>query len=109
MTKFAPRRALSLFEMLAALTVIGTLAALIITRFGGVSSDAKSRACESNRRNIEVQCRLWYRTKGTWPASNLSDISADSNYLPAGIPVCPVDGSAYSFSSATGKITGHAH
>jgi hypothetical protein len=103
------RNGLSLLQLIAASTLIGIFAVVVLARFGTTSADAKSRACLANRRNIEVQCRLWYRTKGVWPVNTLSDLGADANYLPAGMPTCPVDGSAYSFDSASGTVTGHAH
>jgi prepilin-type N-terminal cleavage/methylation domain-containing protein len=103
------RRGLSLLELVAAVTILLILAVIVLPRFGSSSSSAKSWACEANRRNIEVQARLWYRTKGTWPASNLSDIGGNSAFFPEGIPGCPVNGSAYSLDGGTHQITGHNH
>jgi prepilin-type N-terminal cleavage/methylation domain-containing protein len=103
------RRGYSLLELIAAITILLILAVIVLPRFGSSTANAKSRGCEANRRNIEVQARLWYRTKGSWPATNLSDMGANTSYLPEGIPTCPVDGSAYTLSSTTHQITGHSH
>src|SRR4051812_9569769 len=103
------RRGLSLLQLVMAITILAILVVIVLPRFGSSAINAKSRGCEANRRNIEVQARLWYRTKGAWPATNLSDMGANTSYLPEGIPTCPVDGSAYTLSSTTHQITGHSH
>lgn len=103
------RHGLTLLELIAAITILLILAVIVLPRFGSASSNAKSRACEANRRNLEVQARLWQRTKGSWPAANLSDIGANTSFLPEGLPTCPVDGSAYTLDGTTHQVTGHAH
>jgi general secretion pathway protein G len=103
------RRGLTLLQLVAAITTLLILAVIVLPRFGAASAGAKSRTCESNRRNLEVQARLWHRTKGSWPASNLSDMGANTSFLPEGLPVCPVDGSAYTLDATTHQISGHAH
>jgi competence protein ComGC len=96
-------------ELVAAITILLILAVIVLPRFGSAAANAKSRGCEANRRNLEVQARLWNRTKGSWPASNLSDLGANKSFLPEGLPVCPVDGSAYTLDASTHRISGHAH
>jgi general secretion pathway protein G len=103
------RGGFSLLELVMTVIILAVIAAIVLPRFGTSSADAKSRGCEANRRNIEVQARLWYRTKGSWPATNLSDIGANSSYLPEGLPTCPVDSSTYTIDATTHKITGHNH
>lgn len=103
------RKAMSLLELFVAVTLLGIIAAIIVPRLGSQGRQAKRGACDVNRGNIEVQCQLWYRTKGVWPAANLSDIGANSDYFPEGLPVCPVDGRAYTFNSATQQTVAHGH
>jgi general secretion pathway protein G len=103
------RRGLSLLQLVAAITILLVLAVIVLPRFGASTANAKGQACAANCRNLEVQARLWYRTKGTWPATNLSDIGANTSFLPEGVPTCPVDGSAYTLSGTTHQITGHNH
>jgi type II secretory pathway pseudopilin PulG len=103
------RNGWSLGEALAVVMIVGVLAAMILPRFTGTSANTRRQACETQRRNLEVQVRLWHRTKGVWPANDLSDIAADSAFLPEGLPVCPVDGSAYVLDPSTHVITGHTH
>ncbi|MBM3999563.1 MAG: prepilin-type N-terminal cleavage/methylation domain-containing protein [Planctomycetes bacterium] len=105
----ARRSAFSLMEMLAVVTILGVLAALIVPRFTGQAKAARKNACDVNRGNIEVQCQLWYRNKGAWPAAALSDIGADPKYFPDRIPACPVDSTAYTIDRSTGRVVGHSH
>lgn len=100
---------LTLLEIVAAVVIVSVLALMILPRLTSNSSSAKSRGCETNRRNVEVQARLWYRTKGSWPANNLSDIGASTTFFPSGVPTCPVDGSTYTLDASTHRVSGHSH
>ena len=100
---------ISLLEMVAALTIVGILAVIIIPRFTNQSLNAKRNACFVNKNNIEVQCQLWLRQKNAFPAANLSDIGGNTSYFPEGLPVCPVDGSAYTVNTTTQRVNGHTH
>ena len=44
-----------------------------------------------NKATINAAVERWYVEKGTWPANNLSDIGADTNYFPDGLPTNPVE------------------
>ena len=100
---------ISLLELLAALVLIGIIAAIVLPRFATQSSTAKENSCLVNTHNIEVQCQLWLRQKGTMPAADLSDIGANSDYFPDGLPSCPVDGSSYTINQTTERVVGHSH
>ena len=50
---------------------------------------------------INAAVERWYFEKGTWPKTDLSDIGADSNYFPQGIPTNPVSGAAYALNATT--------
>jgi hypothetical protein len=41
---------------------------------------------------------------GNWPANDLSDIAADPNYFPEGLPVNPVDNTPYTLNSTTHRV-----
>ena len=103
------RRGVSLLELLVVVVILGIVAMIAVPRFGGSATKAKAAGCHINTGNIKVQAELWYRNKGTWPASNLADIFADSTYFPDGATTCPVDGSSYAFDAATEKVLGHTH
>lgn len=99
----------SLLELMAALAILGLLAALIVPRLGGHQASAKRAACEANQGEIELQIQLWRRNTGSLPAANLSNIAGNTAYFPSGLPTCPVDGSAYTINTTSGLVTGHTH
>ena len=103
------RRGISFLELLIVITILGVLAGIMVSRTVESGDDAKVSSCHVNKQNIEIQAQLWFRNKGTWPASNLSDIGTDTSYLPDGLPTCPVDGSAYTFDSSAQEVSGHTH
>jgi prepilin-type N-terminal cleavage/methylation domain-containing protein len=103
------RRAFSLTELMAAVVILGILAAVIVPRVTGHQTSAKKAACYANQGDIETQVKLWRRNVGTYPVANLSTIGADVAYFPSGLPVCPVDGSAYTINTTTGLVIGHTH
>ena len=96
-------------ELFAAIAVLGIIAAIIVPRTVNNHDSAKVSACHVNRGDIEVQAQIWLHNTGSWPAGNLSDISADVNYFPEGVPTCPVDGTAYTINTVTGRVIGHDH
>lgn len=102
-------RGLSMLEMLLVLVVVGITAAIVLPRISQNSAPAKKSACYTLKGHIEVQAQLWHRNKGDWPAADLSDIGAAPAYFPDGLPVCPVDGSAYTFDQASHRVAGHSH
>lgn len=104
-----PRSGMSLLELLAAVAILGVLAAVLVPRLSLGGSIAKSDACTVNCRVIELQATLWKRAHNSWPAADLSDLASDATYLPEGLPVCPVDGSSYTIDAQTGVLQGHAH
>lgn len=101
-------RGFTLTELMAALAIIGVVAGIVMVRATAGGGASKSAACQSLKGDIEVQCELWRHNVGSWPATNLSNIGGDANYFPAGLPACPVDGSAYTIDT-TGRVVGHSH
>jgi prepilin-type N-terminal cleavage/methylation domain-containing protein len=101
--------AFSLMELMAALAILGVLAALIVPRIANYQATSGKAACYANQGDIELQVKLWKRANGTYPATNLSDIGANTTYFPSTVPVCPVDGTPYTISTTTGLVTGHTH
>lgn len=95
------RRGFSLLELLAVVTILGIIAVVVIPRISVSSSTAKTNASGQNKAEINSAVERWYFEKGTWPANDLSDIAADASYFPAGVPVNPVDSSAYTLNATT--------
>ena len=98
----------SLVELLIVVVILGILAAAVIPRFTLSAAEAKANTCAQNKGHINVAVERWNASKGSWPAADLSDISTDTDYFPEGIPMCPVDGSAYALG-ANNRVSGHAH
>lgn len=102
-------RGFSLLELLAVVAIVGAIAGVALVSFRSTSDTAKKRACYVTKGEIDVQVRLWYRDKGTWPQNTLGDIGTDTAYFPSGLPTCPLDGSTYSLDSSTHRVLGHTH
>ena len=103
------RRAYSLLELLAMVSILGLLAAVIVPRVVSGRSAAQAGACHTYQGDIEIQVERWRYNNGSLPLADLSDIGADGNYFPEGVPVCPVDGTTYTIDTQTGLIIGHSH
>ncbi len=88
-------------ELLAVVTILGIIAAIIVPRVMVSSDTSKQKVNAHNKATINAAVERWYVEKGSWPATNLSDIGADVNYFPEGVPVNPVDGSSYTLNATT--------
>src|SRR5262245_23578094 len=97
----------SMMELLAVVTILGILAVLIVPRVVGGNDTAKDKACFHNRTEINITVEQYYLHTGTWPANDLSDIGADPNYFPDGLPTCPVSGQHYRLDPTTHRLVGH--
>jgi general secretion pathway protein G len=98
----------SLVELMAVIAILAIIAKICLPRLTAGRDSSNKAACYTNKGNIEVQCELWRHNTGSWPATNLSNIGADVNYFPAGLPTCPVDATSYTID-ATGRVVGHTH
>ena len=98
------RNGFSLIELLAVVTILGIIAAIIVPRVSVSSDTAKTQVNAHNKATLNAAVERWYIDKGAWPATNLSDIGADVDYFPDGIPTNPVDGSAYSIDATTHRV-----
>lgn len=97
----------SLMELLAVVVVLGIVAGLVLPRVSQSSRAAQERACLHNRTEIDITVERYYIHRGTWPADDLADIAADGDFLPDGIPTCPVSGQAYRLDPTTHRVLGH--
>ena len=102
------RTAFSLMELLAVVVILGVIAALIVPRLISGADVAKEKACYHNRAEINITVERYYMHNDVWPANDLSNIAADPNYFPDGLPTCPVSGQAYRLDPATHRVIGHA-
>jgi prepilin-type N-terminal cleavage/methylation domain-containing protein len=98
------RAGFSLMELLAVVTILGIIAAIIVPRVTVSSDTAKQKVNSHNKATINAAVERWYIEKGSWPANNLSDIGADTSYFPDGIPTNPTTGAAYSLNATTHRV-----
>src|SRR3954463_6642813 len=98
------RTGFSLMELLAVVTILGIIAAIIVPRVAVSSDTAKAKVNAHNKATINAAVERWYVEKGAWPAANLSDIGADTNYFPDGLPVNPTNNTAYTLNATTHRV-----
>lgn len=91
-------------ELLAVVTILGIIAAIIVPRVATSGDMAKTKVNSHNKATINAAVERWYIEKGTWPANNLSDIGSNVNYFPSGLPTNPVDNSAYTLNATTHRV-----
>ena len=102
--RFHKPRGFSLLELLAVVTILGIIAAIIVPRVTISTDAAKQRVRDHHKATINSAVERWYIDKNSWPANDLSDIAADINYFPEGIPANPVDGTAYTLNATTHRV-----
>jgi general secretion pathway protein G len=99
--------AFSLMELIAVVTILGVIAALIVPRVVSNLDVAKEKTCYHNRAEINITVERYFIHNGVWPTNDLSDIGADEDYFPDGLPTCPVTGAAYQLDPVTHRVIGH--
>lgn len=102
--KTSKRHGFSLMELLAVVTILGIIAAIVVPRVSVSAATAKQKVHEHNKATINSAVERYYIETGGWPADDLSDIGADTNYFPDGIPANPTDGSAYALNTTTHRV-----
>lgn len=98
------RSGFSLLELLAVVTILGVIAAVVVPRISTSKAGAQAEVNKQNIAEINSAVERWYFDNGTWPADDLTDIGTNVNYFPDGLPTNPVDGSAYALDSATHRV-----
>src|SRR6187200_1833989 len=98
------RTGFSLMELLAVVTILGIIAAIIVPRVTVSSDTAKAKVNAHNKATINAAVERWYIEKGAWPAANMSDIGADTNYFPDGLPVNPTNNAAYTLNATSHRV-----
>jgi general secretion pathway protein G len=98
------RRGFSLLELLAVVTILGVIAAIIVPRVTVSSSTAKTKVRDHHKATINAAVERYYIDTNSWPANDLSDIGANVNYFPSGIPTNPVDGTSYALNATTHRV-----
>ena len=102
--QFKSRCGFSLLELLAVVTILGIIAAIIVPRVTVSSSNARQKVRDHHVATINSAVERYYIDTNGWPADDLNDIANNVNYFPDGIPVDPVSGGAYSLNSTTHRV-----
>lgn len=100
------RSAFTLLEMLAAITIIGIIAAVVLPRISVQAFDAKGKVCSQYVSDINSAIEQYYLDKGSFPTT-VSELVPD--YYPDVIPVCPAGGGAYTIDSTSKRVPSHSH
>lgn len=98
------KRGFSLLELLAVVTILGIIAAIIVPRITASSATAKTKVRDHHKATINAAVERFYIDMNRWPANNLSDIGGNVNYFPDGMPRNPVDNSAYTLNATTHRV-----
>jgi general secretion pathway protein G len=88
----------TVLEVMLVVILISILAAIVVPRFVVSTKMAKVQSCEMQRSIINKQVESYFFVEATWPLDSLTDIKANVNYFPDGIPTCPVDLTSYQLS-----------
>jgi general secretion pathway protein G len=103
-TRIIRQRGFSLMELLAVVTILGIIAAIIVPRVTVSSDTAKQKVADHHKATINAAVERYYMEQGSWPADDLSDIGAEVDYFPEGLPTNPINGSAYTLNPATHRV-----
>ena len=94
-------RGISLVEILGAAVIMGIITAIVVPRLAASREEANRKAHEAYKLQIDDAVERFYINENRWPAGDLADIGADSNYFPTGVPINPVTGQAYTLNPTT--------
>lgn len=98
------RAAFSLLELLAVVTILGIIAAVVISRFSTTSYTAKKKVNAHNKAVINSTVERYYMDTGKWPSTNLKQLNTPE-YFPDGIPKSPYDNKTqYRIDKATHRV-----
>ena len=98
------RTGFSLMELLAVVTILGIIAAIIVPRVTVSSDTAKAKVNAHNKATINATVERYYVEQSSWPAADLSDIAANTSYFPEGVPTNPTNGAAYTLNATTHRV-----
>lgn len=96
------RSAFSLMELLAVVTILGIIAAIIVPRVTTSSDTAKNKVHAHNKGTINSAIERYYITTGSWPSANMSEL--DTTYFPDGLPNNPLNSNAYTMDTTSHRV-----
>lgn len=98
-------------ELLAVVTILGIIAAIIVPRVTSSAETAKQKTCDHNCAHIASVVERYRESTGTWPSADLNEVDGALDYLPDGLPTCPVTGAAYTLDITNDlyRVNGHTN
>lgn len=94
-------------ELLAVVTILGVLAAIIVPRVTANSDNAKEQLCQHHQGTLNNLLERYYLQNGSF-ATAVTDLEgAGQELLADTAPVCPITGAAYTIDTTTGRIKRH--
>lgn len=98
------RSGFSLMELLAVVTILGIIAAIVVPRVTVSSDTAKQKVDAHNRATLNAAIERYYIEVGTWPSANLNELN-NATYFPDGLPTDPSNNNAaYAMNTTTYRI-----
>ena len=96
----------SLLELLAVVTILGIIAAIIVPRVTVSSDAARTQVRDHHKATINAAVERFYVDTGSWPAADLSNMvpPATFDYFPDGVPTDPVTGGTYTLNTTTNRV-----
>lgn len=100
------RKGVTLIELLIVVLILAALAAIAIPRISQSATNAKIRACDTNKDLMDSAIEMYNADNGSYPAA-LTDVTGSTTYFPDGAPTCGF-GTAY-VMNADNRVTAHSH
>jgi general secretion pathway protein G len=103
MTMYRKRQnGFSLLELLAVVTILGIIAAVILARFSSSTDHSKEQVRKHHAAAIHSAVERFALENGRLP-NTLAEIDNTDNF-PDGLPEDPVTGAGFIYNSTTGRV-----
>ena len=83
----------SLLEIIAAVILVSVVALLGIQHVRTAGDTGQARACELNRRNVQLEVQRYQQLNRSLPSADLRELRA-AEYWNGDLPICPATGRA---------------
>jgi competence protein ComGC len=101
------KKDVSLIASIIVSLVLAVLSLIALPRMMEDATIAKTNACQTNVKVMNLQIGFYYHNKGEWPL-NFNALINDPNYFPDGLPEC-LFGHVYTMHSSNRWINQHNH
>ncbi|MGI9470876.1 MAG: type II secretion system protein [Rubripirellula sp.] len=85
---------MSLLEIVAALAIASSVAAIGIQYIQPAGDSARQRSCDLTRQLLQNDCQLYLETNGRLPQADLLELQSEQ-YSGDQLPTCPGTGESY--------------